>query len=510
MHVIIFTRYLMIKGKFLFIFLFIFSLSSLFALPVDDAIKFLNEANNLYTKEDYEGAYKYVNQAFIVARESIEESRRNNIKSTEIQSLAESILYFAQMVYSKKLELILENYNELELLDIKANLERYPRINNSTIKKLLTIIESKQTNPGKNSEISNYESKLYELEEKRQLIAESQKEFSLALDDENKKISDDFINNTLEAKRSKKLIIITLIILALVMLSIALVIIIVWKRRFTHQQLQQEQYIQAFKVMASNNNQAEENISVLETVADIYSNKESEECADNENKEGNDALSDESTPKDKKASLMTDNNGWRMESPIQTVSISKEDEAELKKLAIKCEELGNKIDAVTGRKNNSKNVSEVVYKLSLELGLSPAMSMVNFCAAMIYDAGFLGIDPDLLNSISLNEEEKEAMKTHVALAKKYLKFVPKKYISIFESACMKHHENMDGSGYPRGLSGGEIPQIARLIRVAESFISMSSKRLYRAPIDKEAAVEKLKEMPQFYDPVVVEALEKIV
>ena len=501
------------KGKLLFIFLFVFSLFSLSALSVDNAIKFLNEANDLYTKEDYEGAYKYVNQAFLVARESIEESRRNNIKSNEIQSLAESILYFAQMVYSKKLELLLENYDELELLDIKANLERYPRINNSTIKKLLNLIEAKQTNPKSSGKIADYEAKLYELEEKRQLIAESQKEFSLALDDENKKISNDFINNTLEAKQSKKLIIVTLVALAVVMLFIALIIIIVWKRRFTHQQLQQEQYIQAFKVMASNNNQAEENISVLETVADIYSNKNEEKLAEepkNENKEGEEEQSSEVTTDSEYGPQNKDNNGWRVESPVQTINISKEDEAELKKLAIKCEELGNKIDAVTGRKNNSKNVSEVVYKLSLELGVTPAMSMVNFCAAMIYDAGFLGIDPDLLNSISLNEEEKEAMKTHVALAKKYLKFVPKKYMSIFEAAAMKHHENMDGSGYPRGLSGGEIPQIARLIRVAESFISMSSKRLYRAPIDKEAAVEKLKEMPQFYDPVVVEALEKIV
>ena len=483
----------MVTGKVKHIILVLIALlitSFSFAVPRDTAVKFLDKANELYLKEDYEGAYKYINQAFLVVEEDIEASKRNNEKIKNYV-LQDSILYFAQTVYCKKLELLFENYNDVDLLDIEANLERYPRLYNPTIKKLLNLIKEKQEHPEKQVEINFAEERLYELEEEREIIAESKNEFSLALDDESKKISNDFVDNTFLIKQSKGVFIFTLLALVLIIISIAVLIIIVWKKRFTHQQLQQEQYIQAFKVMASNNNQAEENISVLEAVTDIYNGQKKDNEKDEENS-------------------TKENNSWTIESPIQIVNISKDDEEELKKLAIKCEELGNKIDSATGRKNNSKNVSEVVYKLSLELGINPAMAMVNFCAAMVYDAGFLGIDPDIMNSISLSEEEKEAMKTHVNLAKKYLKFVPKKYMSIFESACTKHHENMDGSGYPRGLSGGEIPQIARLIRVAESFISMSSKRLYRAPIDKEAAVEKLKEMPQFYDPVVVEALEKIV
>ena len=474
----------------------ILSSSFVFAVPEGTAIKFLNEANSLYQKDDIEGAYKYINQAISLSEESIEKSRHNNDKS-HVQALEESILYFAQSVYFKKLEMINNSYDELGLLDIKANLERHPRLYNPSIKKLISAIESKIENPDK--EASDYMEKLYELEEEREMIAESKYEFAFSEIDENKTIDEDFIKDTAKAKESKKVIVITLISLSLILIAIALVIIIVWKRRFTHKTLQQEQYIQAFKVMAKNTNQAEENISILETAKDIYSSKK-----DKENEEKIE------TEKDEKKEDVSRNNGWSVSSPIQSVNITKSDEEELQKLAIKCEELGNRIDSVTGRKNNSKNVSEVVYKLSLELGISPAMSMVNFCAAMVYDAGFLGIDQDILNSISLNEEEKEAMKTHVNLARRYIKFVPKKYMNIFESACTKHHENMDGSGYPRGLQGGEIPQIARLIRVAESYISMSSKRLYRAPIDKEAAVEKLKEMPEFYDPVVVEALEKIV
>lgn len=179
-------------------------------------------------------------------------------------------------------------------------------------------------------------------------------------------------------------------------------------------------------------------------------------------------------------------------------------------MAVKCEEIGQQIDYVSGRKNNSKNVSELVYKLSIQLGLPQGMAMLNFCAAMIYDAGFLGIDPDLLSATSLTNEEKEALKEHVNLAEKYLDFVPKKYWSVFEDAAMKHHENIDGTGYPNGLKGDEIPQIARLIRVAESYVSLSSKRSYRDAMDKESAVATLREQKNFYDEQVVDALDKIV
>ena len=174
------------------------------------------------------------------------------------------------------------------------------------------------------------------------------------------------------------------------------------------------------------------------------------------------------------------------------------------------EEIGSKIDQITNRKNNSKNVSELVYKLSMQLGLSQGNSMLNFCAAMIYDAGFLGVDPSIWEAETLTDEQKEEMHNHVNIAEKYLDFVPKKYWEVFDDASKKHHENMDGTGYPNGLKGDEIPQIARLIRVAETYVSMSSRRNYRQAMDKETAIEKLREQPGFYDSAVVDTLDQIV
>ena len=245
--------------------------------------------------------------------------------------------------------------------------------------------------------------------------------------------------------------------------------------------MQQEQYAQAFKLLAQN--QSQTNRLMLGGITDIYG--------------GNPSL------------RIAGSSTWAPAQALPDVTFSEEDEEELKQLAVKCEEIGQQIDNVTGRKNNSKNVSELVYKLSIQLGLPQGMAMLNFCAAMIYDAGFLAIDPDLLVATQLTEEEKHALNEHVNLAEKHLEFVPKKYWSVFEDAATKHHENIDGSGYPQGLSGDEIPQIARLIRVAESYVSLSSKRSYRGAMDKESAINTLKEQSALYDQDVVEALDKI-
>lgn len=195
--------------------------------------------------------------------------------------------------------------------------------------------------------------------------------------------------------------------------------------------------------------------------------------------------------------------------PAPEMSI--EDKSELKELAVACEQLGREIDDLTGRKNNSKNVSELVYKLALSLGLNQNSAMVYFCAAMVYDAGFKSLPEELLAADNLNEEQKNLLKVHVEKNYgQFLKFVPKKYELIFEEAVRYHHENMDGSGYPDGLSGNGIPQIARLIRVAESFNSLCSHRNYKEILDKESAISELLARPDLYDTEVVKTLDSIV
>lgn len=463
-----------------------------FAVTTDLAERFLEKANEAYEEDNIEDAYKYVNQALAVAKD--EESQAN-------------VLYFAQTVYSTKLQKLQKSYDDMALIDIKMNLEKYPNVENTKIKKLVKQIEQDVANKEKAAEKADVaaqrkvEQERFELQqesmeaqakamkeqaaamkEQTEATKQSQEDFKNALETGLKDMGTAFSESAAETKRSTKVIAFSVIGIALIILVIVFLIIILCKKGFKQQQVQQAQYVEAFKLLAAN--QSQTNRIMLGGVTDLYG--------------GNPQL------------RLAGSSSWAPAQALPDVTFSEDDEEELKQLAVKCEEIGQQIDYSTGRKNNSKNVSELVYKLSIQLGLPQGMAMLNFCAAMIYDAGFLGIDPDLLAATSLTNEEKEAMKEHVNLAEKHLDFVPKKYWSVFEDAAMKHHENIDGSGYPNGLKGEEIPQIARLIRVAESYVSLSSRRTYRDAMDKESAVAALKEQPQFYDLEVVEALDKIV
>ena len=464
---------------------------TLFAATTDLSVRFLDKANEAFEENNIEDAYKYVNQALTVAKDK--ESQAN-------------VLYFAQTVYSVKLQNLLEKYDDMGFIDIQMNLEKYPNVENTKIKKLIKQIETQQANMEKAAEKADLEAQR-QIEKERfeaqqesmeaqaqamkdqaeaikqqaEITKSTQAEFKNALESGLKDMGNAFSETAKEQKRSTKVIAFSIIGIAVIILFIVLLICIIFRHGIKQQKIQQEQYVQAFKMLASTQNQT--NRIMLGGAVDLYG-------------QGNLRIAGSST--------------WAPAQALPDVPYTEEDEEELKQLAIKCEEIGQKIDSATGRKNNSKNVSEIVYKLSIQLGLPQGLAMLNFCAAMIYDAGFLGIDPDLLSSTTLSDEEKEAMKEHVNLAEKYLNFVPKKYWSVFEDAAMKHHENIDGTGYPKGLKGDEIPQIARLIRVAESYVSLSSRRSYRGAMDKESAVAALREQENLYDKDVVDVLEQIV
>lgn len=495
--------------KILFSIIFVACSVTLFAATTDLSVRFLDKANEAFEDNNIEDAYKYVNQALAVAKDK--ESQAN-------------VLYFAQTVYYVKLQNLLEKYDDMAFIDIQMNLEKYPNVENTKIKKLMKQIETEQANIAKAAEkaevqaqrkieAERFEAQQESLEAQTQAMKEqadaikqqaedtkqsqealkeaiikqaevtqtTQAEFKNALETGLKDMGNAFTESAKEQKRSTKVIAFAVIGIAIIILIVVLLIIVIVRHGLKQQKIQQEQYVQAFKMLAATQNQT--NRIMLGGAVDIYG-------------QGNLRIAGTST--------------WAPAQALPDVTFTEEDEEELKQLAIKCEEIGQKIDSATGRKNNSKNVSEIVYKLSIQLGLPQGLAMLNFCAAMIYDAGFLGIDPDLLSSTTLTEEEKEAMKEHVNLAEKYLSFVPKKYWSVFEDAAMKHHENIDGTGYPKGLKGEEIPQIARLIRVAESYVSLSSRRSYRGAMDKESAVAALREQENLYDKDVVDVLEQIV
>ena len=177
----------------------------------------------------------------------------------------------------------------------------------------------------------------------------------------------------------------------------------------------------------------------------------------------------------------------------------------------KCFALGDRIDKYTFRQRTSRKVSELVLKVCNEAKLNHDVALVCYCASMVYDAGFLSVPKSIMTASELTMTERQKIREHVHAAAEYFDFVPEPIRPIFLQAAEFHHENMDGKGYLAGLTGANIPLIARVIRVCESYISLTSKRAYREIMDSDAAVKEMKSKAGvFYDSKIIDLLEKVI
>ncbi len=123
--------------------------------------------------------------------------------------------------------------------------------------------------------------------------------------------------------------------------------------------------------------------------------------------------------------------------------------------------------------------------------------------AMMHDCGKIGIPDAILGKPGkLTEEEREVIKSHTTTGAKILENFTA--ISGIQDGAHYHHERYDGKGYPEGLKGEEIPLIARIICVADSYDAMSSNRCYRPRLTEETILNELKEHAGTqFDPAIV-------
>lgn len=129
-------------------------------------------------------------------------------------------------------------------------------------------------------------------------------------------------------------------------------------------------------------------------------------------------------------------------------------------------------------------------------------------AGQLHDMGKLMIDLSYVNKPGpLNADEWEIMKEHPAMADRFLTPLP--FLEDVRPIIRHHHERMDGSGYPDGLSGDDVDLLTQILAVADSYDAMTSRRSYRAPWSREEAMTELKRWIGTYwyeDPVA--ALDK--
>ncbi len=144
--------------------------------------------------------------------------------------------------------------------------------------------------------------------------------------------------------------------------------------------------------------------------------------------------------------------------------------------------------------------------LSEKLGKDTKFIDTIFYAAPLHDIGKIGIsDNILLKPAKLSDEEFEVMKTHSTLGVNMLVNSQNRYLKMGAEIAYGHHEKFNGSGYPRGIAGEEIPLSARIVAVADVFDALTSVRPYKKAWGFDKAIELLyEESGKHFDPSLVE------
>jgi HD-GYP domain-containing protein (c-di-GMP phosphodiesterase class II) len=111
-------------------------------------------------------------------------------------------------------------------------------------------------------------------------------------------------------------------------------------------------------------------------------------------------------------------------------------------------------------------------------------------AALLHDVGKIGIELDTLSSpMQLSAEEVRLIRRHPVLGSELVSDV--EFLADIVPVIRHHHERFDGAGYPDGLAGVDIPLLARLMAVADSYDAMTSNRAYRPAMTQEQALVEI-------------------
>ena len=153
--------------------------------------------------------------------------------------------------------------------------------------------------------------------------------------------------------------------------------------------------------------------------------------------------------------------------------------------------IANTIDAKDEyTRGHSRRVAEYSATIAAELGMSDVEVSNIRIIGLLHDIGKIGIPDSVLNKPGkLTNEEFQIMKGHTLAGAEILKDID--MIPGLEIGAKSHHERIDGKGYPEGISGDDIPYLARIIAVADAYDAMSSNRVYRRHLPKDKILFEL-------------------
>lgn len=159
---------------------------------------------------------------------------------------------------------------------------------------------------------------------------------------------------------------------------------------------------------------------------------------------------------------------------------------------------------------HSKRVSEICQQIGKAIGLPEIEVRKLKVGGLLHDIGKIAIEEGILNKPSkLTEQEWEEIKRHPEIGYRILSS-SHEMLELTEY-ILSHHERWDGKGYPKGLKGEEIPQMARIIGLADSYDAMTSERSYRKALSEDVVLREIRENAGTqFDPEIARAfVEKV-
>jgi putative two-component system response regulator len=156
-------------------------------------------------------------------------------------------------------------------------------------------------------------------------------------------------------------------------------------------------------------------------------------------------------------------------------------------------------------------VTHAVARLGAALGLDAPTCERLFHASAMHDVGKIGITDRILRKKGrLTPEETVIMRTHTSIGARVLRGSGHELMTMAEQIALTHHEKWDGSGYPNGLKGEEIPLVGRIVAVCDVFDALTSVRSYKKAWSHADAMDEIvKHRGTHFDPVAVRAFERI-